>query len=360
MNRQLSTAFTLMMGLTGLAFTSMNAMAAPTEPLVYVSHQDGPLGVYRASDLNKVADIDVGVGARGLGISRDGRLLVVAVKETNDLAIVDTLTRQVVRRVPVGVNPEFVRVLGDKAFVAYEPSAKGGPPPKPGSKEAKALKAEREDDDKELPAKVAIVDLKTGKKLKEITAGFETEGIEFSADGRFIVVTNEADENVSVHSIKTGRLIKRIDTSGYGLRPRGVKRSPDGRHYAVTLEYGNKVLILDKQFKVVKEVATGEVPYGVTYSRDGREIYVALSKGKAIQVFDANSLALKREIPVGERCWHFSFTPDDERIVAACGRSKDLLVLNPITGQTLQRISENTTPWGVVMSTPSVGSLETP
>ena len=32
----------------------------------------------------------------------------------------------------------------------------------------------------------------------------ETEGIEFSYDGTKIIVTNEADENLSVHDIRTG------------------------------------------------------------------------------------------------------------------------------------------------------------
>ncbi|HEX4917628.1 MAG TPA: cytochrome D1 domain-containing protein [Limnobacter sp.] len=325
----------------------------------YITHQDGPVTVYSLADFSKLAEIKVGEGGRGVGLSEDGKLLVVAVKETKDLAIVDTTTREVVRRVPVGINPEFVRVLGNMAFVAYEPAAKGGPPPKPGSAEAKALEKEREEGD-ELPAQVAIIDIVKGEKVKEITAGFETEGIEFSADGKHIIVTNEADENVSVHSIETGEKIKQIDTKEYGIRPRGVKRSPDGEQFVVTLEYGNKMLILDKNYNVIKEAPTGEVPYGVTYTRDGSEIVVALARGKMIQVFDAETLALKREMPVGDRCWHFSFTPDDKQLVVACGRSDNVLVLDYATGQLLKEIPEGHMPWGVIVSPKSVGSLDMP
>lgn len=329
------------------------------QAVAYVTNQNGPVTVYSLTDYSKVGEINVGEGGRGVGLTEDGKLLVVAVKETKDLAIVDTATGEVVRRVPVGINPEFVRVLGNMAFVAYEPASKGGPPPKPGSEEAKAIEKEREEGD-ELPAQVAIIDLLKGEKIKEITAGFETEGIEFSGDGKHIIVTNEADENVSIHSIETGEKIKQIDTESYGIRPRGVKRSPDGEQFVVTLEYGNKMLILDKDYNVINEAATGEVPYGVTYTRDGSEIVVALARGKAIQVFDAKTLELKREMPVGDRCWHFSFTPDDTQLIVACGRSNNILVLDYATGNVIKDIPEGNMPWGVMVSPKSVGSLDMP
>ncbi|WP_370264192.1 cytochrome D1 domain-containing protein [Limnobacter sp.] len=342
------------------AETTQETSAQATSPGVfYVTHQNGPVTVYSLADYSKVGEINVGEGGRGVGLSEDGKLLVVAVKETKDLAIIDTATREVVRRVPVGINPEFVRVLGNRAFVAYEPASKGGPPPKPGSAEAKAIEKEREEGD-ELPAQVAIIDLATGEKVKEITAGFETEGIEFSGNGEHIIVTNEADENVSVHSIQTGEKIKQIDTREYGIRPRGIKRSPDGERFVVTLEYGNKLLILDKDYNVIREAPTGEVPYGVTYTRDGSEIVVALARGKMIQVFDAQTLMLKREMPVGERCWHFSFTPDDTQLIVACGRSNNVLVLNYATGELVKEIPEGHMPWGVVVAPKSVGSLDMP
>jgi len=327
------------------------------QAVAYITHQDGPVTIYSLADYSKIGEINVGEGGRGVGLTDDGKLLVVAGKETKDLAIIDTATNQVVRRVPVGIKPEFVRVLGNMAFVAYEPASKGGPPPKPGSAEAKAIEKEREEGD-ELPAQVAIIDLVKGEKIKEITAGFETEGIEFSADGKHIIVTNEADENVSVHDIETGEKIKQIDTESYGIRPRGVKRTPDGEQYVVTLEDGKKMLTLDKNHNVINEAATGEVPYAVNYTRDGSEIVVALARGKAIQVFDAKTLELKREMPVGERCWHFSFTPNDKKLIVACGRSNNILVLDYATGNVIKDIPEGNMPWGVRVSQKTGGSWD--
>jgi DNA-binding beta-propeller fold protein YncE len=337
--------------------------AAATAPqgVFYITNQKGPVSIYSLADYSKVGEIDIGEGGRGVGITDDEKLLAVAVQATDDMAIVDLATRTVVRRAPVGENPEYIRVQGNLAYAAYEPLAEGGPPPKPGSPEAKALAEKREGIRDELPAQVAIIDLTTGEKIKEVTAGVETEGLELSADGKHIIVTNEADETVSVHDIETGKLIKTIETREYGIRPRGIKRSPDGEHFAVTLEYGNKILILDKEYNITQEIPTGEVPYGVTYNREGSEIFVALARGKAIQVFDAKTFELKREMPVGERCWHFSFTPDDKNLVVACGRSHNVLVLNAETGELIKELPEpDRMPWGVMMSPKSVGSLDSP
>ena len=264
-------------------------------------------------------------------------------------------SRKITKRISVGKNPEFVRVLNDKAFVAYEPSNPSNTGP---AETAQHKKKSKNDDDDAIPARVSVIDLKTGKKTADIEAGIETEGIEFSADGQLLLVTNESDENVSVHDIATGKLVKKIDTKKFGLRPRGIKRSPDGNTFAVTLELSDKLLILNKSFEVQEVIPTGNVPYGVTFNNAGTEIYVALSKAKAIQVFDSKTLAVKRNISVGERCWHFTFNADESKIIAACGRSNNLIVSDAQTGKILQDISSPGTPWGVITYPRSTGSLD--
>ena len=215
-------------------------------------------------------------------------------------------------------------------------------------------------EDKEEPARIAIVDLKTGKKTAEIVGGMETEGIEFSSDGKKIIVTNEADENLSVHDIATGKLVKKIGTRPYGHRPRGVKVAPDGKAYVATIEHGNKLVVLDVDFNVIKAVATGETPYGVAFNRSGTRVYVALAKGKSLQVFDTANYQTVAEWPTGDRCWHFTFTPDDKHILAACGRSNEVVILEVASGKIVKRIPDMKQPWGVVTTPKAFGSLDTP
>ncbi len=346
--------------LLAAAMFSLAPLAPAADGVAYVSNQKSNVTVIDLKSLEVTGEIAVGgESPRGLGVTADGKLMAVAVRDTGDLAVIDLQTRKVVRRVPIGENPEFVRVRGNQAFVSFEPAAESGPPPTPGSKEALALKKKREEK-KEEPARIAVVDLIAGKKVAEIVGGMETEGIEFSPDGTKLIITNEADENVSVHDIVSGKILKRIDTKPYGHRPRGIKVSPDGKMYVATIEFGNNMVVLDADFKVIKAVPTGDTPYGVAFSRDSSRIYVALAKGKALEVFDAKKLEKIAEYPIGDRCWHFSFTPDDSQIIAACGRSNEVVVLDAATGKMLKRIPDKQLPWGVVTYPKAFGSLDSP
>jgi YVTN family beta-propeller protein len=325
----------------------------------YVSSQDSHtagVSVIDLATMEVIKTIDLKAEApRGLGITDDGTKLIVATRENESIAVVDTATGEVAQTIKVGKNPEFVRVKGNFVFISSEPSAVGGPPPKPGSEEAEEL----EDDDDRTPARIAIVDLNKGEKIKEIVGGPETEGIEFSADGNEIVITNEADNTITVHNIETGELVKTIQTHEYGDRPRGIKVSPDGQTYIATLEYGNKFMVLDKDYNVVRTVDTGKVPYGVSFDATGNYIYVAANKEEALQVFDAKTYEKVKDIPTGKRCWHFSFTPDDKQLLLACGKSDAVFVIDTEKQAVTKEIPIADMPWGVVTYPKSMGSLDT-
>lgn len=337
---------------------------APAAGLAYVSNQEGAVSVIDLDTLETVGEIATGASSpRGIGISDDGRLLITANRDQGNISIIERQTGKLLGHVAIGENPEFVRVRGNRAFVSFEPESEGGPPPKPGTPEALAAEKKRaemrEDEDTE-PAQIAVVDLDKAEVVHRITGGLETEGIEFSADGRNILITNEADDTITVHDIETGKQIKSIDTKPFGPRPRGIKMAPDGKSYVATLEYGNKLLLLDANYEPVKTAATGNVPYGVAFDRKGERLFVALAHGKALQVFDADTLEPIKEIPTGSRCWHFTFTPDDRKILVACGRSHEVVVIDADTLSEIKRIEDKELPWGIVTWPKSMGSLDVP
>lgn len=323
--------------------------------LAYVSHQDGGITVLDLDTFQTRAEIPVeGQGARGIGITADGRQLVVAVRETGDVQVIDIASKMVVQRIHVGKNPEFVRVRGDLAFVSYEPSSTGKPP------KAGAHDSKDDDDGDDEPARVAVIDLKQRKVLRHIVCGPETEGIEITPDGRRIVVTNEADHTLTMHDVRTGKRLKTVDTQRYGVRPRGIKVSPDGETYVATLEFGNKLLVLDRNLKPLRTVDTGASPYGVAFDRTGKHVLVAAARDQKLQVFDARSFDKVAEVPVGERCWHFSFTPDERQVLLTCGRSKETQVIDTTTWQVTQKLPTQGMSWGVLTWPKAMGSLDQP
>lgn len=333
------------------------AAESPAGAVAYVSTQDAGVNVIDLATMKITKQFDVKAeGPRGLAVTDDGKQLVVATRENGSVSVIDTATGEVVKQIEVGKNPEFVRVSGNFAFVSSEPSSKAGPPPKPGEKPAED--DDDDDDDEKIPAKIAVVDLSKGEKIREITGGPETEGLEFSADGKQLVITNEADNTVTVHNIETGELVKTIATHEYGDRPRGIKVSPDGNTYLATLEFGNKFMVMDKDFNVVRTVDTAETPYGIAYDSKGERIFVATNKAKLLQVFDAKSFEKIKEVPTGNRCWHFSFTPDNKNILLACGKSDAVFVIDADKLEVTNQVEVKNMPWGVVTFPKAMGSLE--
>ena len=341
--------------LFALGIGSTSAMAGD-KGVAYVSNQDGGVTVIDLATMETKGSLDIGAkGPRGIGVTSDGKFLVTANRDDGNISVIDLAAGKVVKHIPIGKNPEFVRVLGDKVYISYEPSSKGGPPPKPG-----AAPVEDDDDEDKIPAKISVVDLKQGKVVQEITGGPETEGIEFSKDGKKLVITNEADNTITVHDIKSGKLLKTIHTHKYGDRPRGIKVSPDGSFYVATLEYGNKILVLDKDLNVKRTVDTAKTPYGISFDPQGKRLFVAANKDKLLQVFDAKSFQKIKDIPTGERCWHFSFTPDSQNVLLACGKSDAVYVIDAQKLEVTKQIGDKEMPWGIVTYPKSVGSLDKP
>lgn len=337
-----------------LAATS-TSLLAEEKAQAYVSNQDGGITVIDLDTMEATGNIDIQAKSpRGIAVTPDGKFIITANKDDNNISVIDRASGQLIKHIEVGKNPEFVRVYKNLVFISTEPSSKGGPPPKPGET------AKEEDDDDKVPAIIAVVDLKKGKKVRQIIGGPETEGIEFSKDGKKIIISNEADNTITIHHFATGKLLKTISTKEYGDRPRGIKVSPDGTYYVATLEYGNKFMVMDKNFKVTRTVETGQAPYGVSFDAKGERIYIASSKEKALQVYDAKTFEKIKDIKTGNRCWHFSFTPDNKQILLACGKSEAVLVIDTETLEKTKEITDKEMPWGVVTYPKSMGSLDNP
>jgi len=357
LNKRFSAAILLALGV----ISSASAIASD-KGVAYVSNQDGAVIVIDLATMETRASVNVGAkGPRGIGVTADGKWLVTANKDDGNISIIDTTGNNSPKFVVIGKNPEFVRVMDDRAYVTYEPSAKAGPPVRPADAKPNTQTAKPSDAKEEkIPGRIAIVDLKNGKVISEIIGKPETEGVEFSKDGKQMFVTNESDNSITVHDMNSGKLLKSIPVGKYGERPRGIKTSPDGKVIVTTLEYADKMLVLNDKFEVIKEVPTGKTPYGVSFDRAGNRIFVAANKEKVLQVFDAKTFSKIKDIPTGDRCWHFSFTPDDQQILLACGKSNEIIVIDANKLEVTKRIIDKDMPWGIVTYPKSMGSLDHP
>jgi YVTN family beta-propeller protein len=322
--------------------------------VAYVSEENGGISIIDLERLQVIRRIrPKDVAPRGIGITFDGQFLITANKDTADAAVFSTRHLHLVQRIPVGDNPEFVKFhpSGQWFFTSYEPGSTAGPP-----NEAES----EEEEESEPPSQVVQFNVPAWTRVKSFTAGTETEGLEFSRDGKYLIVANEAQNTIGIYDVAGGNSVRTINLKPYGARPRGIKVSPDGKSYASTMEASGTLLKLDADFNVVKSVSTAAKPYGVAFDRSGQRIFVAAAGARKLQIYSADLLQLLGEAPIGQRCWHFTFTPDDSKLLLACGRSNNIYVVDAKTYQLIKVIGGFQMPWGIITYPRSYGSLGLP
>jgi YVTN family beta-propeller protein len=324
--------------------------------VAYVSEEEGGISVIDLDTLKVIRRVQPSdLSPRGLAVTFDGKYVITSNKNTSDAAIFSTPDLSLVRRIHIGESPEFIKInpAGDRLFATFEPSSEGGPP-------GAAKAAAKDDDDNGPPAQIATFHIGEWTPGPVSTAGQETEGIEFSPDGKLMLVANESQETIGVFDETTGLHVRDVDLRTYGIRPRGIKVSPQGNQYAVTMEGSGTLLTMGTDFKVIKSVPTAAKPYGVAFDRAGKRIFVSAAQAGKLQVFSADSLKLLSEVPTGKRCWHFTFTPDDSKILLACGRSNSVVVIDATSYKPISTIEGFKLPWGIVTYPRSYGSLGLP
>jgi DNA-binding beta-propeller fold protein YncE len=252
------------------------------------------------------------VQPRGIAVTFDGKYLITANKNTSDIAVFSLPRLRLVKRIHIGHSPEFIKVdsAGDRLFATFEPGSSGGPPGAPGAKD--------EADEQNAPSQIVSFRIGDWSPGPVATAGSETEGLEFSPDGKYLLVANEAQDNMGIFAADTGVLIRNVDLKPYGIRPRAIKVSPLRNEYSVTMEASGTLLKMDMNFNVLKSVPTAAKPNGESFDRAGKRIFVAAALAGKLQVFDADSLNLLAEVPVGHR-----------RLQSTVGSHRSLSSLHP-------------------------------
>jgi YVTN family beta-propeller protein len=177
------------------------------------------------------------VAPSGLSLSLYGCLLYVALNQTNEVAVIDTATSAIVRRVPVGTYPytTVVSADGSKVYVTNW----GGKVPG-ASDFTDGMNPVVVDRRTGIPVSgtVSVIDTASNTVLKTITVGLHPTGMALSPLGDRIYVTNANSDTVSAINTTTDNVVKTLHVGGgvgpdreplLGASPNAVTISPNGR-----------------------------------------------------------------------------------------------------------------------------------
>jgi YVTN family beta-propeller protein len=192
--------------------------------------------------LTASGDITIGTTAQnpfptGLSISPDGKTLYVVNNLTNDVAVVDTTTRQITHTIPVGGYPYQALV----------------------SKDGKTLYVSNWGD-----ATVSVIDTQTMAVTSTIAVGQHPNSMVFGPDG-LLFVSDANSDAISVIDTDSNTVVRTISVSlyanaPYGSSPQGLAVSRDGRQLYVANAGNNDVVVIGLNGDRGPEKMLGEIP----------------------------------------------------------------------------------------------------
>lgn len=241
-----------------------------------VAYGGRTIDVFDVATARRVRTIDLGENARPHGLLwlPDGR--IVATAEGRDaLMLVDpSATPARVTAIPTGAKGSHMVAVspdGTRAYVANMGS--GG---------------------------VGVFDLAAARKLRDIPAGEQPEGLALTPDGRRLWVADREGDTVRVFDTATFREVARAPTARTPIR---VAITPDGA-YAVTSNFGAGTLgVYDAATaRLVRSISVGRPgsqQVTLLFSKDGERLYVAETGVDRVAEVDFATGRVLRRLPAG-------------------------------------------------------------
>ena len=227
----------------------------PDGSKVYVSshgaHEVAVLDVASGRMLKRLAVGDIGrvaardpqrylSGIKGIPnptLTRDGAFAYAASSDAGELAIIDTRTDQVVKKLKVGSQP----------WRAYN------------SPDGRWMLVPNNGD-----ATVSVIDTASQKIVAQLNAGSEMTGVNFAAGGSKAYVISRGDSAVYVFDMKTFGLVTRLKI-GTNLALETAATSADGAKIYLASSTDDAVYVIDAQTDRVTRIAdVGRYPWGIS------------------------------------------------------------------------------------------------
>jgi YVTN family beta-propeller protein len=147
---------------------------------------------------------------------------------------------------------------------------------------------------------VTVIDLKKGKKIKDIATGQGAEGIDISPDGTEVWVTNRSENTLSIISTQRLEVVHTLPAGNFPIR---VKFTPDGKWALVSNAKAGEVAVYevssrrlshsiniqenaaeDVQGRLSAGFGDGPIPIGILIHPSGTHAFIANTNADIVTV----------------------------------------------------------------------------
>jgi YVTN family beta-propeller protein len=171
---------------------------------------------------------------------------------------------------------------------------------------------------------------------------------DFTADGRYMLLTCEFGGSMIVVDVQRERVIKAFPLHAQAS-PQDVKLSPDGSvFYVADLVYGGVWVVSAQGFNVIGFVKTGAGAHGLYPSRDARFLYVSDRSEGAVSVISFKTRKVVKTWPIPGGSPDMGNVSADGRVLWLSGRyDNQVYAIDTQTGTVLARVPVGAGPHGV-------------
>jgi YVTN family beta-propeller protein len=160
----------------------------------------------------------------------------------------------------------------------------------------------------DMKGKAVFLDPFTNKVIKEVEVGNHPAHIVFTEDGKYVLVTNNEDNNVSVIDTKKYSIVKTIST---GKGPHGFRISKDSKYAYVANMGEDRVSVINLQSLTEEnKIKVGSTPVTIGVTSDGKTLVVTINKENALAIIDLASGKIDK-VNVGNGPAQVYIEPDD-------------------------------------------------
>jgi YVTN family beta-propeller protein len=139
----------------------------------------------------------------------------------------------------------------------------------------------------ESTGKALFYDISTDELIKEIEVGNHPAHIVFTENGKYVLVTNNEDNTVSVIDLKDYTVIQSIPT---GNGPHGFRISNDSKYAYIANMGEDTVSVLNLETLVEeKKIKVGPTPVTTAITTDGKTLLATLHTENAVAIVDLES-----------------------------------------------------------------------
>lgn len=203
-----------------------------------------------------------------------------------------------------------------------------------------------------INGKAIFYDIESNELIKEVEVGSHPAHIEFTDNGKYAVVTNNEDHNISVIDMEKIEVVNTVET---GKGPHGFRISKDSKKiYIANMGEDTVSVISLETMTEEKKIEVGQTPVTTGITSDGKTLVVSLNSENKLAIVDLTTNIIEK-VQVGEGPAQVYIDVTDQYAYVANQGSKDspsntLSVIELATKKVVSTIETGKGAHGVVSS----------